>query len=110
MYKQKILIVEEEQESSSKLREYLQNEGFEVVTAAHSFAAERMWRSLRPDLALIDCDLQDTGAVSLMLRLRSLDRSIPVITLASYGSLEVGIETVRLGADQFLTQPVKPST
>ncbi len=110
MYKDKILIVEDEHENSNRLHQYLQDSGFEVVTAANCFAAERMWRSLRPDLAVIDCDLRDAAATTLIMRLRSLDRSIPIITLASYGSLETGIETVRLGAEQFMTKPVDVST
>jgi DNA-binding NtrC family response regulator len=110
MSKLRVLLVADERKISDELRDYLQNAGYEVLTAENGFSGERIWRSAGPDLAIIDCDLRDGSVADLMARWRSVDGLFPVIALAGYGSIELAIETVRLGAVQFLTKPVQLST
>jgi DNA-binding NtrC family response regulator len=107
MSKIRVLIVEDDPVITAELRGFLQETNYEVLIAENGFSAERIWRSAGPDLAIIDCDLREGGIADLMARLRSVDRFIPVIALTGYGSMQTAMETVRLGAVQFLTKPVE---
>ena len=107
MSKIRVLIVEDDPVTTEQLRDFLREANYEVLIAENGFSAERIWRSAGPDLAIVDCDLGEGGVAELMARLRSVDPFIPVLALSGYGSMRTAMETVRLGAVQFLTKPVE---
>ena len=110
MQKDRILIVEDEKDVSQVLREYLEEKGYEVTTAGTCAEAEQLWRASRPDAAVLDYNLPDGNALSLIPRLKAVDSLIPVIILTGYGSIDLAVQTVKLGAEHFLTKPAELST
>jgi len=101
----RVLIIEGEKETCEVLRDYIENKGYEVATAGTCVLAEQVWRAARPDVAVLDYSLPDGDALSLMPRLRALDAAIPIIILTGYGSIDLAIEAVKLGAEYFLPKP-----
>jgi len=110
MHKDRVLIVEDEKEVSEVLSDYLEGKGYEVTTAGSCALAEQFWRASRPDIAILDYSLPDGNALGLIPRLKAVDPSIPVIILTGYGSIDLAVEAVKLGAEQFLTKPAELST
>jgi len=108
--KDKVLIVEGEKESRGVLRDYVENQGYEVATAGTCALAEQAWRATRPDVAIVDYHLPDGTALELIPRLKAIDASIPIIILTGYGSIDLAVEAVRLGAENFLPKPAELST
>ncbi len=108
--KDRVLIVEAEKESCGVLRQYIEDKGYEVATAGTCVLAEKLWRTTRPDVAILDYSLPDGNALGLILRLRAIDASIPIIILTGYGSIDLAVEAVRLGAENFLPKPAELST
>jgi len=105
MLRERILIVEEEKETRGILRDYLEDKGYEIATAATCVLTEQIWRSSRPDLAILDYSLSDGDALGLIPRLNAIDASIPIIILTGYGSIDLAAEAVKLGAELFLPKP-----
>jgi DNA-binding NtrC family response regulator len=58
----------------------------------------------------VDYCLPDGNALRLIPKLKSIDPSIPVIVLTGYGSIDLAVKAVRLGADHFLTKPTELET
>jgi len=110
MHKDKVLVVEDEKEVCELLRQYLEGKGYEVATAGTCAQAEQLWRTARPDLAILDYSLPDGNALGLIPRLRAADPSIPVIVLTGYGSIDLAVEAIKVGAEQFLTKPAELAT
>jgi len=110
MHKDKILIVEDEKEICDVLCDYLENKGYEVTTAATCAQAEQVWRSARPDIAVLDHSLPDGTSLSLIPRLKAFDPTIQIIILTGYGSIDLAVEAIKLGAEQFLTKPAELAT
>lgn len=110
MHKDRLLIVEDEREVCEVLRSYLESKGYEVLTAPSCAMAEQLWRTVRPDAAVLDYSLPDGTALELIPRLRAIDSSAPLIILTGYGSIELAVEAVKLGAEQFLVKPAELST
>jgi DNA-binding NtrC family response regulator len=110
MHKDKVLIVEDEPEICDVLRDYLENKGYEVTTAGSCAEAEQVWRSVRPDIAVLDHSLPDGTSLELIPRLKAFDPSIQVIILTGYGSIDLAVEAIKLGAEQFLTKPAELAT
>lgn len=110
MHKDRVLIVEDDREICEILRGYFDERGYEVSTAGTCSLAEQLWRAARPDIAILDYSLPDGNALTLIPRLKAVDPSIPVIILTGYGSIELAVQAVKLGAEHFLTKPVELST
>jgi DNA-binding NtrC family response regulator len=110
LMKDRILIVEEEKETCGILRDYLEDKGYEIATAGTCALAEEIWHSRRPDIALLDYSLPDGNALGLIPRLKAIDASIPILVLTGYGSIDLAVEAVKLGAELFLPKPADLST
>jgi DNA-binding NtrC family response regulator len=108
--RERILVVEEEKETRGVLRDYLEDKGYEVSTAGTCSLAEQLWRTSRPDIAILDYSLSDGDALGLIPRLKAIDASIPIIILTGYGSIDLAVEAVKLGAEFFLPKPADVST
>jgi DNA-binding NtrC family response regulator len=104
------LIVEEERATYEALRDYLEDKGCEVITAGTCALAEQVWRATRPDITILDCSLTGGDVLGLISRLKIVDASIPIVILTSYGSIDLAVEAVKLGAELFLPKPAEFST
>jgi DNA-binding NtrC family response regulator len=109
MLRERILIVEEK-ETRGVLHDYLENKGYEVATAGTCALTERIWRTAPPDIAILDYAVSDGNALALIPRLRAMNQSIPIIVLTGYGSIDLAVEAVKLGAELFLPKPVEMET
>jgi DNA-binding NtrC family response regulator len=110
MQRERVLIVEGEKETCGVLRNYLEDKGYEVSTAGTCATAEQIWRTRRPDIVVLDYSLSDGNALALIPRLKAIDASIPIIVLTGYGSIDLAVEAVKLGAELFLPKPAELST
>ena len=108
--KERILIVEEEKETCGILRDYLEDKGYEIATAGTCALTEQIWRTTRPDIAILPYSLSDGNALALIPRLKAIDASIPIILLTGYSSIDLAVEAVKLGAELFLPKPTELST
>jgi DNA-binding NtrC family response regulator len=110
MHRERVLIVEGEKETCGLLRNYLEGKGYEVSTAGTCAATEQIWRTRRPDIAILDYSLSDGNALDLIPGLKAIDASIPIIILTGYGSIDLAVEALKLGAELFLPKPAELST
>jgi len=100
-----ILVVEDDGQQRALLGEFLTAKGMKVLSAGNCFEAEHICRTKRPDAAIFDYELPDGNAIELMGRVRAIDPEMPILILTGQGSIQLAVEAVKLGADQFLTKP-----
>lgn len=103
----RILIVDDEAGVRFGMRNFLKIHGYDVDEADTCRAAEESFRASRPDVAVIDYRLPDGNALDLLPRLRRTDPTVPLIILTAHGSIELAVQAVKEGAEQFLTKPVE---
>ncbi len=58
-----------------------------------------------PDLIIMDIGLPGIGGVEALRRVRAIDTELPVIMLSAQESVEVAVNTWKLGAHDYLTKP-----
>lgn len=102
----RILVVDDEPQFLSTVQNFLENSGFEVVTATSCRQAQEIYSSAKPDAAVMDYSLGDGNALEILPRLRAADASIPIIIMTGHASIELAVQAVKLGAEHFLTKPV----
>jgi two-component system OmpR family response regulator len=102
-----ILIVDDDAETRSLLREYLQKHGYRVTAAADGRALRRALDTARPDLIVLDLMLPGEDGLELCrdLRVRS---NLPVIMLTARGEETDRIVGLEMGADDYLAKPANP--
>lgn len=106
MDKKKILIIEDDSIMQKALQEYLTEEGFEVVCAIDGEIGERMVKSEKPDLALLDIVLpkKDGYEVLEAIKKDEATKEIPVLLLTNLGSMEDIEKALQLGATNYLVK------
>ncbi len=100
----KILVVDDKKEIQVLLKQYLTQEGFEVVTASDGRQALFLARQEKPDLVLLDLMMPEMGGIEFM-RLFSRESDIPVIVLTAKVEESDKVLGLELGADDYITKP-----
>jgi DNA-binding NtrC family response regulator len=103
-----ILVVEDERGEREALQRVLQLENYEVLTAED---AERAidYSEEQVDLVLSDVRMGTQSGIDLLRSWRKRRPEIPFILVAAHGDVQSAVEAMKLGAQDYLTKPVKPS-
>jgi DNA-binding NtrC family response regulator len=107
MTRTRILLVDDEPGIRLGMRGFLTAHGFDVDEASSIAEAQEVFRTSRPDAAVVDYRLTDGTALELLPRLKEIDASVPLVVLTGHGSIELAVQAVKEGAEQFLTKPVE---
>ena len=102
-----ILIVDDDEGVRVPLRRYLAGRGFEVREAEGVAAALESFKASRPDAAVVDFSLGDGDGMDLLRSLKALEPSLPVILLTGHGTIDLAVQAIKEGAEQFFTKPVE---
>ncbi len=102
-----ILVVDDEPDIRSLVKEILEDEGFQVAMAENGIAARRALRERRPDLVLLDIWMPDLDGISLLKEWAEGEGlPCPVVMMSGHGTVETAVEATRLGAYDFLEKPL----
>lgn len=104
----KILIVEDEKEIAELLKDYLEEEHFEVIVASDGREAIHLYREYRPQLMILDIMLPRLDGMEVCRTIRS-ESSIPIIMLSAKKSEVDKIVGLGIGADDYVVKPFSPS-
>jgi two-component system phosphate regulon response regulator OmpR len=104
----KILIVDDDIRTRESLKNYLRQEGFEVLQADDSKAMSRILQRESVDMIILDLMLGGEEGLSVCRRLRAANDLTPLIMLTAKGDEADRIVGLELGADDYLTKPFNP--
>jgi DNA-binding NtrC family response regulator len=103
----RILIVDDEADIRSLLREILSEEGYEVEVAADAQQARASRARQSPDLVLLDIWMPDTDGITLLREWsHTPNADCPVVMMSGHGTVETAVEATRLGAFDFVEKPL----
>jgi two-component system, OmpR family, alkaline phosphatase synthesis response regulator PhoP len=107
---QRILVVDDDREIVRLVRAYLEQSGYEVLTAYDGETALHCLRRERPDLMLLDLMLpgRDGLDVTRVVRGDVNMAAMPIIMLTARVEDHDKIVGLELGADDYVTKPFKP--
>lgn len=101
----KILVVEDEERIASFLLKGLRAEGYLVEHARTGAEALAIARRGELDLVVLDLGLDDMDGTDVLRRLRGEGGALPVVVLTARSEVADRVETLDLGADDYLTKP-----
>ncbi|HQK20492.1 MAG TPA: response regulator transcription factor, partial [Polyangiaceae bacterium] len=103
--KQRLLLVEDEENLAKGLELNFSLEGFSVQWVANGVDARTSWKKEMPDLVVLDLGLPDTDGLELLQEIKRVDLRVPVLVLTARASDEERITGLSLGADDYVTKP-----
>ena len=110
MKKEKILVVDDEEDILELVRYNLDREGYTVVCAASGEAALKVAESETVDLIILDLMLPGIDGLEVARRLRqnAATREVPIVMLTAKGEEADVVTGLELGADDYITKPFSP--
>jgi DNA-binding NtrC family response regulator len=105
--KDRVLIVEDDQDMREMLNEILGDAGYETVAVTDAQEALKIIREGRETLDLVVTDVRMPGVKGdeILFAARACRAESPVIVITAFGSVEHAVEMVKAGARQYITKP-----
>lgn len=101
----RLLLVEDEPEIQSFLKQPLANAGYEVDSAKDGRTAIKLASEKKYDVLIVDLGLPDQDGIDLILQLRRSGISSPVLILSARRSVDDRVKGLEQGGDDYLTKP-----
>ncbi|MCI0605274.1 SpoIIE family protein phosphatase [bacterium] len=106
----RLLVADDQAHVVAALEMLFRGEGYQVFSAPDPTSVLTALQEQTFDIILMDLNYtRDTtgGAEGLELvsRIRSLDRTIPLIVMTGWGNVEIAVEAMRRGATDFVQKP-----
>jgi DNA-binding NtrC family response regulator len=104
----RILIVDDEPLNVDLLSQELADMGHVTDRAESGAAALAKIEAFDPELVLLDYQMPGMNGVDVLREIRKRNRDLPVIMITAHGTIERAVETMKAGADDFITKPFDP--
>jgi DNA-binding NtrC family response regulator len=101
----RILVVDDEVDIRESLETLLDLEGYVVELAVDGTDCLRKLEKSGYDLVLLDLMMPDRSGMDVLRELRQRDIETPVIMMTAYGSVEVAVNALKAGADDYFSKP-----
>lgn len=104
----RILVVDDEKNIRLLLDQCLSAEGYQVDTAVNGDHAVEKFAAAPYDLVILDMKMPGLDGIEVLRRIKRTQPAVPVIMVTGYGSIETAVETMKLGAVDYLRKPFTP--
>ena len=99
-----VLVVEDDRNIAELLQLYLEKEGYSVTVAYDGSQGLAKFRSIRPDMVLLDVMMPIMNGWEVCKAIRA-EAQTPIIMLTAKGETEDKVQGLRSGADDYITKP-----
>ena len=100
-----VLVVEDNVDIATVLRDRLQAMGHDVMTAYDGQAALDALEKVSPGLLLLDLELPKVNGMEVLKRARKDWPDLPVVVMTAHGTIARAVEAMKEGATDFITKP-----
>ncbi|MCK4575340.1 sigma-54-dependent Fis family transcriptional regulator, partial [candidate division WOR-3 bacterium] len=102
------LIVEDKESFREYIKEVLKTGGFNVFDTDTGKEAMELFKSKNIDLVLLDLRLPGKDGISIAKEIKKIDKTVPIIILTAYGTINNAVTAIKLGVYDFIEKPVDP--
>ena len=107
MNRQTVLFVDDDPAIRFAVGDFLERRGFRMDEASSLAEAREKLVQIRPDAMILDHLLPDGTAVDAIPELLELDPEVVILVLTAHGSIDLAVQAIKSGAEQFLTKPIE---
>ncbi|MEI6756266.1 MAG: sigma-54 dependent transcriptional regulator [Chlorobium sp.] len=103
----KVLILDDEIDFTNEIKDYLQNSGFIPFSANTTEEGYAILSKHDIDLLILDVRLPRANGLDVLRDVKSLYPNIEVIMVSAHGDMDTVIQSVRLGAFDYMRKPLR---
>ena len=107
MGKLSTLVVEDGQSQREILRDFLMDEGYDVVEAENGDKAIEAVKNGYFDLVLLDYKMPKKDGMTVLEEVKDINTEIDVIMMTAYGSVDTAVRAMKAGAADYITKPIE---
>jgi DNA-binding NtrC family response regulator len=104
-----ILVIDDDLAVRTSLMLLLKGEGYEVQCSETPAEALKVIRKQNPELIILDLNFSiDTSGkegLDLLAKIKQINSAIPVILITGWGSIELAVAGMKIGASDFINKP-----
>src|SRR5438445_9127963 len=101
----KLLLIDDEADVQYSFRRIFDSPETELTTASSGEEGLKLIARVRPDLVLMDVRMGGMNGLDTLRRICETNAKLPVIMMTAYGTTQMGIEAMKLGAYDYLLKP-----
>jgi len=102
-----ILIIDDNEQFGLSLARMISDDNLSVSTALNSTQAFSILKKEQIQMILLDIKLGDESGIDVLSRLIDMYPGIPVVMLTGFASIETAVQSIKLGAFDYIQKPVK---
>lgn len=99
-------VIDDDDLTCNALRQIFEQKGHRSMFSRTGKEALEKLSQAKPDLILLDLSLPDMNGIELLKKIQTNQPDIPVVMVSGFGTIEVAVESLKLGARDFLTKPL----
>lgn len=104
----RILVVDDQVDFTFQIKGRLEKEGYEVSVAGSGKDALKRLTEGKFNLILSDMRMPQMEGIEFLKEVKSKYPDTGFIMMTAYGSIETAVETIKRGADDYITKPFSP--
>ena len=104
----KTLVIDDDKAMRDACYQILSRLGFEVDLAGDGRLGLNLMEKGSYDLVLLDLVMPDQNGIEVLKQIKILDPAVQVIIITGHGTIPTAVETIKLGAFDFLSKPFTP--
>ena len=108
MTRKRLLIIEDDATFSLMLRTWLEKKGFDVAVVSTLLQSKKILSKGVFDLVLCDLRLPDGEGVEVLEWMHQQGCALPLIMMTHYADIQSAVQSMKLGACDYVSKPVNP--
>ncbi len=100
-----VLVAEDDETLRDGIHQILHQSGYAVTSKESGEAALKELRKTSHDLLITDHRMAGMNGLELLGRSRELQKNLRVIIITAYGTVDLAVEAMKAGADDFICKP-----
>ncbi len=103
--KRKILVVDDDKNILRLIKAYLEKDSYRIYNATDGNECFDMIGLEMPDVILLDLRIPGMDGIAVMERIKKFYPQIPIVMMSAHGTIESAVESMKIGAYDFVTKP-----
>lgn len=105
MTKNRILIVDDEQNVRQLIAKVLEKEGYEILTACNGEEGLEVFQKNNIDLIISDIKMPKMNGIEFLHKVKEQEPGVGFILITAFATMETAIDAIKSGAQDYVTKP-----